>query len=106
MGAKTLQSDLQTKNTDLEDQIAMKNDDIEKEGTVLQDNSQSKANEEKTEADIKPECDWFIKNLAERRSKRKMEMEGLVTAKQYLAGAKPPVGLTELKRHLFDDDAF
>lgn len=104
--AKSLQSDLETKQTNLEEQISVKNDEIEKEKGVLQENTESKENEETTEADIKPECDWFIKNLAERRSKRKTEMEGLVTAKQYLAGAKPPVGLTELKRHSFDDDAF
>lgn len=104
--AKALQSDLETKQTNLGEQISVKNEEIEKENDVKDENAKSHEIQQKTKADIKPECDWFIKNLSERRSKRKSEMEGLITAKQYLAGAKPPVGLTELKRHTFDDDAF
>jgi len=103
---RSLQSDLKTKQTNLEEQISVKNDEIEKEQDDEDENTGLRDNEKKTEEDIKPECDWFIKHQSERREKRKTEIEGLVTAKQYLAGAKPPVGLTELKHDKFDDSAF
>jgi len=95
-----------TKKTNLNEQISLENDKISDEKDVLDENTESKENEEQTHADIKPDCDWIIEHLAERRDKRKTEMDGLVTAKQFLAGAKPQVGLAELKRHVFDDAAF
>ena len=55
-----------------------------------------KSNEEKLALNeeylksIKPDCDWMLNSFEERRQKRKAEMDGLVTAKEYLAGAAPP----------------
>jgi len=104
--AEGLESDLNDKKTNLDEQISLENDKISDEKDLRDENSESKGNEEQTHADIQPECDWIIEHLAERREKRKTEMDGLVTAKQFLAGAKPQVGLAELKRHVFDDAAF
>lgn len=104
--AEELESDLKDKQTNLDEQISLEDDKISDEKDLLDENTESKENEEQTHADIQPECDWIIGHLAERREKRKTEMDGLVTAKQFLAGAKPQAGLTELKRHVFDDAAF
>jgi len=104
--AEELESDLKDKQTNLDEQISLEDDKISDEQDLHDENSESKENEEQTHTDIQPECDWIIAHLAERREKRKTEMDGLVTAKQFLAGAKPQAGLAELKRHVFDDAAF
>ena len=62
--------------------------------------SGSKDNDKNNKAGIQAERDWLIEHLSE---ERKTEMEGVVAAKRYLAGAKPSVGPMELKRRCFDD---
>jgi hypothetical protein len=52
---------------------------------------------------IKPDCDWMLNSFEERREKRKAEMNGLVTAKEYLQGAAPPAMLQTGKLASFDD---
>jgi len=100
--AKALQEDLQTKETNLDEQIALENSELEKENDLKTENTNAKMEEEKTFFDVKPDCDLTINKSAERRKKRETEMQGLQTAKNYLAGA---MSLSQRKRG-FDDDAF
>jgi len=69
---------------------------------------QKKENEEKLSINeeylkkIKPDCDWMLNAFEERVEKRKAEMNGLVTAKEYLTGAAPPSMMQD--SITFDDD--
>jgi len=101
--AKTLQGDLQSKETNLDEQIALENSELEKENDLLTENENTKSDEEQTKADIKPGCDLTVNKSGERRKKREIEMQGLETAKSYLAGA---MSFSQRKKHGFDDDAF
>jgi len=100
--AKQLQEDLQNKETNLNEQIALEESELEKENDLLSENEGTKTDEEMTKADIKPGCDLTVNKAGERRKKRETEMQGLDTAKSYLAGA---MSFSQRKQG-FDDDAF
>jgi len=102
--AKKLVSDLAVKKTNLEETVAEKNQDIDDEHKIQDENEQSKQDQEKLEADIKPDCDWIAAHIGERREKRANEMEALAAAKDYLAGMQPDAALAQVS-HGFDDDA-
>merc|ERR550514_2612231 len=77
--AKKLANELKEKKTNLEGAI---------EGDTKKDNEGSKKDEESLRDEIKPDCDFMAKHIDERREKRQVEMDGLVSAKEYLAGAQ------------------
>ncbi len=69
----------------------------------MAENPKEKMDELEYEATIKPDCDWIIGSFKERETARAAEMNGLLTAKEYLAGAKVPSLLQKSKFN--DDDA-
>lgn len=52
-------------------------------------NSENLETNEDYKKKITPDCDWMLNSFEERREKRKAEMNGLVTAKEFLAGGTP-----------------
>jgi hypothetical protein len=87
--AEQVVKDLVSKITDLEGTIADTTEQQKDEETLKGENEASLGTEEQTEADIKPDCDWIKENIKPRATKRAAEVEGLVGAKQYLAGMRP-----------------
>merc|ERR550514_799853 len=86
--AKKLANELKEKKTNLEGAIEGVTADITTEGDTKKDNEGSKKDEEKLREEIEPDCEFMAKHIDERRSKRQVEMDGLVSAKEYLAGAQ------------------
>merc|ERR1719473_659662 len=86
--AETLKEELIEKKVNLIDTIARREEE--------------KTDEHKYKAEIKPDCDWIIRSFTDRHNAREAEMNGLMTAKEYLAGAKVP---SLLQNKGFNDDA-
>jgi hypothetical protein len=68
----------------------------------MKDNKGALQDAQDYKASIKDDCDWLLGSFQERVDKRKAEMNGLVTAKEYLQGAAPPAMLETSKT--FDDN--
>lgn len=86
--AKDLEKELRKTVTNLDGQIAdNKSDKIDEEGDK-EDNEGDLTTVHDDKEAIKPDCDWIIANFNERDEKREAEMNGLVEAKQFLAGAQ------------------
>jgi len=100
--AKKLKEELIEKKVNLEDTIAKRGEDKSDEHTDMGKNTDEKMDELEYKAKIKPDCDWIIGSFGERETARSAEMNGLVTAKEYLAGAKVP---SLLQKSKFNDDA-
>merc|ERR550537_301355 len=100
--AKKLLESLEEKKVNLEQDIAKTEEEKEDEEGKLASNQEQLAINEEYKKSIAPDCDWMLNSFEERREKRKAEMHGLVTAKEYLAGAAPPAMLQSAKK--FDDD--
>merc|ERR1719359_939443 len=100
--ATRLLENLGEKKTNLEASMAGHEEDETAEELVKKKNSHMLRDEKQYKATIKPDCDWIIGAFTERADKRAMEMNGLVTAKEFLAGKKPGF----LQKRSFDDDAF
>lgn len=96
---------LEGKITDLEGSIAQRNGEQEEEETTKADNTGLLQEEKKFKANIKPDCDWVLSSFTERAERRAAEMNGLVTAKAFLAGYKPSSFL-EKTMPRFDDQKF
>merc|ERR1719473_543929 len=86
--AETLKEELIEKKVNLIDTIARREEE--------------KTDELNYKAEIKPDCDWIIRSFTDRHNAREAEMNGLTTAKEYLAGAKVPSLIQQSK---FNDDA-
>merc|ERR1719217_1909160 len=90
--AKKLIEDLSIKKENLETDKAktMKKQEHEEEDKATNEKTLA-TNEEYLQGPkgIKPDCDWLLGAFDERRTKRNAEVDGLVTAKEYLTGAKP-----------------
>jgi len=71
----------ETELADLEEKIA------EAEGFKSQRQADQKAEKDQKKA-LATDCDWVKSNFQSRRDKRKAEMQGLVDAKSFLAGAQ------------------
>merc|ERR1719217_1220291 len=107
--AKKLIADLTAKKDDLEDDKAEQEEkQAAEEETKAENEKNLGINEDYMvgEKGIKPDCDWMLNSFEERREKRKAEMNGLVTAKEFLSGAAP--AMTQLPAMLqlsssFDD---
>jgi len=88
--AKKLIEDLTVKKENLEeDKAKMEQKKADEEETKATNQESLKINEEYLQG-IKPDCDWMLNSFEERVAKRKAEMDGLTTAKEYLTGAAPP----------------
>jgi len=85
--AEDLQKTLETKKTNLEKEIADRNKDKDDENKKMKANQADLKDEQDYHAKIKPDCDFLVKNWQSRFDKRKVEREGLITAKDFLAGA-------------------
>jgi len=84
--ANKLLEDLVAKKTTLTGIIAKRNGDKEEENTDMKENNKDRKAELAYEAKITPDCDWIIKAFDGRAEARAAEMNGLVTAKEFLAG--------------------
>merc|ERR1719220_1861302 len=93
---------IQEKKVNLEETIAKREQDKTDEHKDMGINIQEKMDELEYKAKIKPDCDWIIGAFKERETARAAEMNGLQTAKEYLAGAKVP---SLLQKSKFNDDA-
>jgi len=83
--------------------IAKRGEKKTEEHTTMTMNGDDKTSELEYKAEIKPDCDWILKNFHDRALHRGSEMDGLLTAKSMLQGAKPAAALIEQG---FDDNAF
>jgi len=88
--AKKLVDDLTKKKTNLKEQIAEHNEDKTDEEDDKKANNKDLDDENEYKAEIEPDCDWILENFDKRDQKREAEMNGLVEAKSFLAGYKPP----------------
>merc|ERR1719434_661317 len=87
--AKKLKESLEEKKTNLEETIAKREEEKVEEHRLKGINLSDKAAENDYKAEIKPDCDWIIGSFEARAKAREGEMNGLQSAKEYLAGAKP-----------------
>merc|ERR1719265_2564438 len=99
--AQDLVDDLEEKKVTLEGIIAKRNEERDKEIKDLNSNDADREEEHKYEASIKPDCDWILKAFDQRATARAAEMDGLASAKEFLAGK---TALIE-KSKKFDDGA-
>merc|ERR1719258_153419 len=104
--AQKLQAELEEKVVNLDEMIANRKKDLTEEKELMKVNKADLKEELDYKKSIKPDCDWILNAFEERADKRKAEMNGLVTAKEYLAGAAPPSMIQQAKIPHFNDDAF
>jgi len=84
--ALDLEQGLRTKINTLEADIALRDADKTEETSVELTNEQKLAAIKGYEANIKPDCDWMVKNFEGRAKARLVEHDGLIEAKELLAG--------------------
>jgi len=84
--AETLVSDLKAKQSSLEDTIAKRGEEKTEENKDMKENNKDRDNELSYKGKITPDCDWIKKNFDGRATGRAAEMDGLVSAKEFLAG--------------------
>jgi len=84
--AEKLVEDLEEKIVTLEGIIAKRKEDKKEENLDMKENNKDRDAELKYEAKIKPDCDWILKAFDQRATARAAEMDGLSTAKEFLAG--------------------
>lgn len=84
--AATLRQNLIDKKTNLETMIANRMDEKSAEELERTNNQQALSDKQDYKQTITPDCDWILKAFAERSQKRDVEMQGLTSAKEFLAG--------------------
>jgi len=84
--AQKLVDDLEEKKVTLEGIIAKRKEDKEEENKDMKANNKDRDAELAYQAKIKPDCDWILKAFDQRAAARAAEMDGLTTAKEFLAG--------------------
>jgi len=87
--AEELSKSLGAKKVQLEGMIARDGDTKSQEETSKLSNEALLQDQEEYRKGIEPDCKWIFGAFEERAKKRAVEMEGLVTAKDFLAGYKP-----------------
>lgn len=102
--ALKLKEELEDKVVNLETMIAERQEEKDTEEHRMLANQESIKDEKNYKASIKNDCDWIIRAFSERAKKRAAEMDGLVGAKEYLAGAQASLLATSKARGL-DDSA-
>jgi hypothetical protein len=100
--AEKLKEELVDKKVNLENAIADREEDKSDENADMSKNMGEKMDEQEYKYKIKPDCDFVISTFDQRRTARAAEMNGLQTAKEYLAGAKVP---SLLQKSKFNDDS-
>jgi len=84
--ANTLVKDLTSKQKSLEDMIAKRKSEKTDENKDMKENNKDRDSEITYKDKITPDCDWIKKNFDGRATARAAEMDGLVSAKEFLAG--------------------
>jgi len=87
--AEELFQSLGAKQVQLEGMIARDGDSKSQEEASKLSNEALLQSQEAYRKGIEPDCHWIFGAFEERAQKRAVEMEGLVTAKDFLAGYKP-----------------
>merc|ERR1719262_1227218 len=100
--AKELIASLEERKGNLETEHAETVEKIGEQEAIQEETEGMLAAVKEQLADMKPNCDWLLGAFEKRREKRKIEAEGLNTAKNYLSGAQP-AALTQTG---FDDGSF
>ena len=100
--ANKLKGELEDKVVSLDETIAKREEDKTDEHADMAENSKEKMDELEYKAKVKPDCEWIIGSFKAREIARAAEMDGLLTAMEYLAGAKVP---SLLQKSTFNDDA-
>lgn len=85
--AEEVKAELEEKRDNLKETIADSKKEKDDEETKKEANEADLKDEEEYKAKITPDCDFVLKNWQSRMNKRNTEMDGLVAAKDYLAGA-------------------
>jgi len=85
--ANKLIDSLETKKINLDQDLAKQTEAKEDEEGTLKENKEELTSNEEYRKGIEPDCDWMLENFEERVKKRTVEMNGLVSAKEFLAGA-------------------
>merc|ERR1719316_745768 len=80
---------LNDKKTNIKQEIAQTNTEIDETTSIKEDFEVELTNEKAYLTEIKPDCDWILSEFADRRFKRGEEMEGMVEAKAMLLSSKP-----------------
>jgi peptidoglycan hydrolase CwlO-like protein len=86
--AEELVKDLEAKVSNLDSIIAKRQQEKTEEKKDMAANNKDRDSELAYKDEIKPDCDWILKNFDGRASARAAEMDGLVSAKEFLAGKK------------------
>merc|ERR1719420_257841 len=84
--ANKLKENLESKVANLDEMISKRNEEKTEENKVRNTNIKDLDAEKKYESEIKPDCDWVLKAFDQRATARAAERDGLVTAKEFLAG--------------------
>lgn len=84
--AEKLVKDLKEKVVTLEGIIAKRQESKKEENKDMKNNNGDRDSEISYKAKIKPDCDWIIGAFDKRADARAAEMNGLTTAKEFLAG--------------------
>jgi len=100
--AEALIVKLEEQKIDLQQAKSETEEQKDLEESKMKENKLSLEDKVKYRESIQEGCDWLLKSFDERVQKRKAEMDGLVTAKEYLTGAAPPAMLETSKS--FDDN--
>jgi predicted nucleic acid-binding Zn-ribbon protein len=90
--AKKLQKELEEKKVNLEMTIAKRQSEKDDEHADMDVNKKDLSDEVAYKKDITNDCDWIIRAFEERRTRRAAEMDGLVGAKEFLAGYQGSTG--------------
>jgi len=96
-----LRGRLVDKKTNLKDTIDLEIKQQSDENSDMETNHKGKDDELAYEKQIKPDCDWIIGAFKKREIARNSEMNGLVAAKEYLAGYQSSA---LLQKSSFDDE--
>jgi len=105
--AEKLKAELEAKKVNLDSMIAKRTEDKNDENTDMTNNKKDLKDEEDYRTQIQPDCDWIIGAFETRAKKRAAEMDGLVAAKEFLAGYQPAEAalLEQPARQEFNDGA-
>lgn len=96
-----LRARLEDKKTNLKNTIDLETKEQSDENSDMDANQKSKDDELAYQKQVKPDCDWIIGAFKKRESARNAEMNGLVAAKEYLAGYQSS---SLLQKSNFDDE--
>merc|ERR1719456_258454 len=98
--ANKLIASLEEKKTNLNEAKADTDDKIGAAENLQQDTQKLLDGRNEELAEMKPNCDWILKNFELRRTRRASEMEGLMDAQSLLSGSGGTV-LAQTEKHTF-----